>query len=454
MTSHAEAQTVTRSVRLHLPFSLSMLSMLAVLALLASCDSSKNPTAAAGPLNDGSGKRTQIVIISDMHLGADLAYAECNQNRGALVEFLNEVAESPTVRELVIAGDLLDEWFVPATTATYAGKDQADFVDRIASANPEVFGAFNRVIEEGRILVTYVPGNHDLTITAENVDRILPGIQQSRDEVLGLGTRSPVDHPEIAIEHGHRYNFFCAPDPLSNATVAPGSILPPGYFFTRIATLHVLQGCETAGGTLAEVTPNAAGDASQELAYAYWAIWRGLMQSLPVENTFDEKIIVTNINGFTETYAINDLVPFQETPGGFIDMNLYNGSLDNWDERQTANHVPVHIPTMQALTEAASDTGTDDQAPLQYFSNPDSEVRIVVFGHTHVARIVPGENHAGQKTIYVNSGTWIDRNPNGSTMNFVVITPQGSDADSQTAVKLYRANDGVMEVLAADSVRL
>jgi UDP-2,3-diacylglucosamine pyrophosphatase LpxH len=450
MTFYTEEKTISKLLRLPLLLSL---PMLVLLALLASCKSNENPME-KGPLNDGSGERTQIVIISDMHMGADLAYAECNMNLDALAAFLTAVAESPTVRELVIAGDLLDEWFVPATTDTYAGMDQADFVDRIASANSEVIGAINRIIGEGRILVTYVPGNHDLTITAENVDRILPGIRQARDDVQGLGTYSPIDHPEIAIEHGHRYNFFCAPDPLSNVTIAPGSILPPGYFFTRIATLHVVQGCETAGDTLREVTPNIEGDASQELTYAYWAIWKGLMQSLPVENSFDENIIVTNINGFTETYAINDLVPFQETPGGFIDMNLYKGSMDNWDERQTANNVPVHIPTMQALTEAATDTGTDDQADLQYFSNPDSEVRIVVFGHTHVARIIPGENHNGQKTIYVNSGTWIDHNPNGSTMNFVVITPQGSDADSLTVVKLYRMNNAAMEELAADSIRL
>jgi len=451
MVYYSKEPTLTRSLRLHLQFSL---SILAGLALLLSCGTSDTPTVAAGPLNDGSGERTQIVIISDMHLGADTAYAECIQNQGPMVELLNEVAESPTIRELVIAGDLLDEWFVPATTDTYAGKDQTDFVDRIAASNPEVFGAINRIIEEGNILVTYVPGNHDLAITALNVERILPGVQQERDDVLGLGTYSPVDHAEIAIEHGHRYNIFCAPDPLSNAAVAPGSILPPGYFFTRIATLHVIQGCETAGDTLAEVTPNAEGDASQGLAYAYWAVWKGLMESLPVENTFDDKIIVTNINGFTETYSINDLLPFQETPGGYIDMNLYKGSLDSWDERQTINHVPVHIATMQALTEAASDTGTDDQANLQYFSNPDSEVRIVVFGHTHVAKIIPGENLAGQKTIYVNSGTWIDSNPSGSTMNFVVITPQGSDTTSQTTVKLFCMNEGAMEELAADSLRL
>ena len=137
--------------------------------------------------------------------------------------------------------------------------------------------AFNRIIQDGDIRVTYVPGNHDLTITAENVESILPGINQARDDVQGLGTYSPEGHPEIAIEHGHRYNFFCAPDPLSNSTVAPGSILPPGYFFTRIATLHVIQHCATAGDSMTKVTPNTAGGESQALAYVYWSVWKTLM---------------------------------------------------------------------------------------------------------------------------------------------------------------------------------
>ena len=424
--------------------------LLAGLVVLSSCGDGESPF---GPLNHG-GDRTQIVVISDIHLGADLAYAECKENQGALVDFLDEIGESASVRELVIAGDMLDEWFVPATTNTYAGQDQADFVRRIAAANPEVIDAVNRIIADGEIQVTYVPGNHDLTITAENVDSILPGIHQARDDVLGLGTYSPLDHPEIAIEHGHRYNYFCAPDPLSHADVAPGSIMPPGYFFTRIATLHVVQHCGTPGDTIAEVTPNVEGGPSQELAYVYWNIWKSLLATLPVENSFDDEIILTDIDGFTETYAINDLLPFQETPGGLIDMNLFRGSLDNWDERQSVNHVAVHIPTMQALLDAASAAGTDVQADLQYFANPESAVRLVVFGHTHAARIIAGENHSGLKTIYANSGTWIDHNPNATTRNFVVITPQEAGDDSRTDVKVYRVNDGAMEELSSDSVRL
>jgi UDP-2,3-diacylglucosamine pyrophosphatase LpxH len=407
-----------------------------------------------GPFNGGSGGRTQIVVISDLHMGADLAYAEFNKNTKPLVNFLGQVQGSPTVKELVIAGDLVDEWFVPATTDTYAGKDQADFVKRVASTNQEVFDGLNRIIQEGNVRVTYVPGNHDLTVTAANIESILPGINQARDDVLGLGTYLPEGHPEIAIEHSHRYNFFCAPDPISNRAVAPGSILPPGYFYTRTATLSVVQKCSTPGEVLPQVTQDTAGGDSQALAYAYWSVWKALLTSCPIENTFDEKIVVTNVNGFAETYAVDDFLPFQETPGGPISMNLYKNSLDTWDERQTLNHVPVHIPTQQAVTDSPSNTATDAQATTQYFANPESNARIVVFGHTHAPTLQAAQNHAGLKSLYVNSGTWIDSNPKQTTMHFVVITPQGTDSDSLTEVKLYNFENEVMTLMAEDSARV
>lgn len=124
---------------------------------------------------------------------------------------------------------------MPAPLDTYHGKDQADFVQRIAATNKGgVFDVLNSIIQEKKILITYVPGNHDLTITESSVELVLPGgINQARDPELGLGTYSPAGYPEIAVEHGHRYNFFCAPDPFSNQDIAPGTILPPGYFFLQ-----------------------------------------------------------------------------------------------------------------------------------------------------------------------------------------------------------------------------
>lgn len=430
---------------------LSVFLAMLCLFVLTSCE---NPKSGIDPFSNGGDERNMIVVISDLHLGADLAYAECKDNLPSLEKLLKQIKASPNVKELVIAGDLLDEWFVPAPINTYQGKDQADFVKRIAAANKGVIDAFKSIIDKKKITVTYVPGNHDLTVTEASVELILPGIKQARDPELGLGTYSPAGHPEIAIEHGHRYNFFCAPDPFSNQEIAPGTISPPGYFFTRIAALHVVQGFPAAGDTLPIVTPNASGDASQSLLYGYWKIWEWAVNYLKIKNRFDEKIIVTDFNGFTGAYAVNDLVPFQKTANGLIDVNLYKGIQDTWAQRQAHNRVPVNIPTQQAIAGSDDPNEMDNQAKVQYFENPNSDVRIVVFGHTHVPRLKTFNDHQGRKSIYVNSGTWIDHNTLDSTaMNFVVITPQNNDESTQTFVKLYSFKNEIVTEMAADSLK-
>ncbi len=394
-----------------------------------------------------------IVIMSDMHMGADLTYAECKNNVPHLAKLIDQIRVSPNVRELVIAGDLIDEWFVPATVNTYQGSDQAGFAGRVAAANSAVFVALNNVIRDGYILVTYVPGNHDISVTAASIESILPGIRQARDAVLGLGTYSPVGFPQIAIEHGHRYNFFCAPDPYSNQNVAPGSILPPGYFFTRLAALALIQGNPAPGDTAPVVTPNISGGNSQDILYRYWKEWYFTIHSFPISNRFSENIFVTNVNGFTGTYKVNDLLPYQTTPGGLINVNLYNGVQDNWDLRQTNNSVPVHIPVRRAIDSVNSSPEIDYQSIQQYFMNPNSDKRLVVFGHTHTPMITVSQSYDNKKCIYANSGTWIDKNPNRTTMHFVVITPQSTTPSSQTLVKLYNFENEVVTKMDENSLR-
>ena len=410
-------------------------------------------TATIDPFTNDSNKRDLVVVISDLHMGADLSYAEFNNNAKTLQSFLEKVRVSPKIKELVIAGDLVDEWFVPANVDTYQGKDQESFVKRIGETNKEVFEDFNQIIKEGKIKVTYLPGNHDLTVTAKEIESVLPGISQARDDVQGLGTYSPADMPQVAIEHAHRYNYFCAPDPLSNQDIAPGTIMPPGYFFTRIAALHVVQQCKTPADTLPAVVPNSSADESQQLMYGYWQNWQFTINSFPITNKFDEKIIITNVDGFKGNYSVNDLVPFQTTPGGIIDVNLYKGMQDTWGERQKINHVAVSIPTAHAIQNVTEAKESDFQATNQYFTNPASDKRIVIFGHTHLATMYASTNTAGEKTIYANSGTWIDSNPGYTTMNFVVIAPQTSDPSSQTSVKLYNMQNDTVTKMSEDSLR-
>lgn len=389
------------------------------------------------------GERSVIVVISDIHLGMDDRYAEIQRNRAPLVDFLHKVRRAPNIRELVVAGDLLDEWFIPAGTDTYAGKTQKEFAQAIAANNKGVVDAFNDIIRDGKIKVVYVPGNHDLLITSDSIQTIFPGMAEARD-VRGLGTYSPDGHPEIAIEHGHRYNFFCAPDPISNKEIAPGSILPPGYFFTRIATLSVVEGKPEPSKKRPVIIPNSLGE-SQDLEFLYWQVWEALMDELPIKEDFEEKIIRTNIGGFTQDYAMSDLIPRQAEEGGVIGVNLFKGIQDTWDERQELNKVAVKIPVRDAIAKAASSAETDNQAVVQYFHNPASDKRIVIFGHTHESRVIPSETHNGKSAVYVNSGTWIDKNAT-PTMTFVVITPKGSARH----VGLYQySHEGAVTTLEA-----
>lgn len=424
----------------------------ATIFMLSACEKGKNEPINKDAFNNGTSERNMIVVVSDMHIGADLAYAEIKDNLKPLENLLNKIKISKNVKELVIAGDLLDEWFVPADVDTYKGGTQSDFVKQIAETNKDVIAAFNTIIKEGIILVTYVPGNHDLTISEENIDLILPGINQARDEVLGLGTYSPIGYPQIAIEHGHRYNFFCAPDPLSNQDIAPGSILPPGYFFTRIAGQHVVDNLPTGEGVVVPITPNATGNESQSNLYRYWNIWAWAANYFTINEDFDEKIITTNIDGFTENYSVNDLLPYQDVDGGEIDVILYKGIQDSWTERQIQNHVEVNIPTEHAITTVLDAAETDNQAQIQYFLNPNSNKRIVVFGHSHAPIIITSENHKDEKSIYANSGTWIDHNPRGATSTFIVITPQNNETSSETLVKLYNFEDEIITEMARDSL--
>lgn len=419
----------------------------AIFASMSLCSAATAFTLDEKGLPEAGGERSVILVISDLHLGADDTYSENVANRPHLAKFLAGVRGAADVKELVIAGDMIDEWFIPAGKDTYEGKSQKEFVRRVADNNKEVFDAFNAIIRDGKIKVTYVPGNHDILVSAESVEAVLPGIHQARD-VRGLGTYTPEEHPEIAIEHGHRYNFFCAPDPISSSEAAPGSILPPGYFFTRVATLSVVQGHPTPGYSLPEVTPNSLGE-SQDLVYLYWKDWKWLSDLMKIKEGLDDKIITTNIDGFTEQYSLAHLIPYQSEPGGVIDMKLFRGIEKTWDERQTLNRVAVKIPTMRAIQGAAPASELDSQAEYQYFLNPESNKRVVVFGHSHEPRMIPSKTCGGQDAVYVNTGTWIDRNAM-PTMTFAAIIPK-KDGEF---VGLYRYTpEGLIEKMDSAELR-
>ncbi len=427
---------------------------------LVSCDKANDPVATNQfdkPLEGGSTERRKIVVISDLHMGNDLAYSENVKHLDRLVQFLKEVRSSETIKELVLAGDILDEWYIPTRIDTHGGGTQADFVRKSVAANKDVFDQLNGIIKDGHIKVTYLPGNHDMGFLPEQIDLAMPGVNQARDagEKYPVGTYYPDGYPEIAIEHGHRYDFFCAITPGANESEAPGSTLPPGYFFARIAANSFVNPTTHEAATkVHEVRLNDADNAEQKSKYIYYGLWKKVIDDvIYVSDSFSEPIITTKYGNFTKNYAINDVLPRNNATDGRIEMNLYNGlfTQEVWDARQQYNNVAVMNNIDKSIEGSLKTSFIDDQAEVQYFKNPKSNVRLVVFGHTHSQMMKSNTNLQGRECLYVNSGTWEDQktrdkhaaiDQDAIKMHFVVIDPQGADKKT-LQVSLYQYKYGI-----------
>jgi UDP-2,3-diacylglucosamine pyrophosphatase LpxH len=366
----------------------------------------------------------RIVVISDLHLGIDDSFSETVKNKAYIVAFLNQLTASD-VDELVIDGDLLDQWFVPTSYTQPA--DLKDFFTKDADNNKTVIEAIKSVMKSG-IKVTYIPGNHDMLLNQEILSALIPGINQARD-VDGLGTYRTGARSEIAIEHGHRYNTFCAPDTLSNKDItgAYPSILPPGYFFTRVAATSVAEGKSAAAKDLPIVPAPAADNLDQLGAYAYYQMWVGTIQTFPINAGFTDKTIPVTADGYNASFALSDLLPTVQ-PDGSISAVLYANVQQRWDALQDANGVAVKLPYATATAAAQDATYTDQQAVTQYF-NLDPSIDVVVFGHTHVPVINRYPDGYNRAKVYANSGTWIDQNLLGADMTFVAIDSGKDNTD-------------------------
>jgi UDP-2,3-diacylglucosamine pyrophosphatase LpxH len=378
----------------------------------------------------------KLIVISDIHLGVNDAYAETVANKPLLVDFIHRVAATADIAEVVIAGDFFDEWFQPFSAAPHA--DSGAFYRQVAANNRAVVDAVNELMNVYGKKVTYLPGNHDITLDFDTVKAIFPGISQARD-ADGLGSYRAGQRGEIAIEHGHRYNVFVAPDNVTNAELSDGkSILPPGYFYTRIAASYVAEGRPKDTKVYPAVADPGTADMSRYGAYLYYRIWLASLTTYPVNESLDDKVMDASFAGFAEPFAISDVLPATDAQGN-IAAKLFSGIQDNWEEIQTRNHVVTHLSFADVVMESAKADYTDKQAETQYF-DVDPTVEVVVFGHTHAPLIQRYD--AGK--VYVNAGTWIDHNPGKPTGTFVLIA-MGDTADT---VGLYQYHaDGSMTPL-------
>lgn len=379
---------------------------------------------APNPLWKAGTTRNKIVCISDLHLGVNDKISQDTVNRPYLIDFINRIGQTKDIRELVITGDFLDEWILPLNYPVATGSQE--YYQQCITNNQSVIDALNGLSNKGVKLV-YVFGNHDMTLVANTLKQAIPKITFVGDN--GMGVYITGDRKEIAIEHGHRYDVYSAPDTVDNRDVSSSSILPPGYFYARLGTSWFLQGTPTINKMIPELTtaPSAT-NTDQYGAYLYSVFWNNNMNTFTNIERFDDKVFYLNNYGFNAKLSEADILPVLQSDGTINAPTLFKNFQRSWEQIQTNNG--VRVPTTFIQVASAALNGTT--ASTQYFPKQESiqydgqGIETVVFGHTHVPLVEKFKNGI----TVLNDGSWVDTRTGNTnlTRTFVVITTGKKDS--------------------------
>jgi UDP-2,3-diacylglucosamine pyrophosphatase LpxH len=330
-----------------------------------------------------------VVFISDIHLSADANTSWINEHIEPLADFLITLNARNDIAELVILGDLLDDWMVPIDDAPSTFQQILT-----ATHNAPVVTALQKICDNPFIKVTYVTGNHDLLSFQPQAKALIEStfsgiVISSEDPGLGDYTIDNV----LWAEHGHRYSLFNSPDIWSHS----GSHLPLGYFVTRLVASQ-----SEANGTL-YTSPDII---EQFVNRNLKGLPKSADRDLLIAAIFDA-IALWAGKGPGDKFIMDGKDKFVKNPTVAGITRMYSPIMTNWSGRQN-----IVLPDMALLNEV----GYMINSALLLLSMPTRikqyypfTPRIVLFGHTHKAFF--WQRIGWPSAIYVNTGTWIDGKP-------------------------------------------
>lgn len=342
--------------------------------------------------------RDTTIFLSDLHLNVDAPYSWQREHLTPLAQFLRSTTFRDDVSDLVILGDFLDDWVVPAEEAP---NDVRDILE--SGINAPVVQAFQDICEQSPISVTLVTGNHDQLSYQASYQDVLKGYFPGMSIVShepGLGAFALDD--VLWAEHGHRYALFNAPDIWSRSE----GHLPLGYFISRLAASQSVRTGQrlvfpevlerVTGASLKTVPPSG----EKLVAAVFWTVaaWAGKRPG--------DRFVMNGLDGWAEDPTLEEI------------SELYAAIYDEWPRRQN-----VVLPGTALVSEFRLEA-----AATLLFSMPERirdrypfTPKIVIFGHTHGPKLL--ENLGPTRGTYANIGTWVD----GHEMTWVEVKKTGEE---------------------------
>lgn len=347
--------------------------------------------------------KNRCIFISDIHMGHDESvssrkpYVWFKDNIPILAQFLSDQINARDVKEVVILGDLFDQWIIPADYSPITS------FESICSsiANQPVIANLRALANGGKLV--YVPGNHDMPIdtagiaeTKEFLQQTFPGVRFICDDNLPLGK---YEVGSLVAEHGNRYCLFNAPDSWTNPGV---SFLPLGYFISRMVAYKVSQ-------TGHEEDPRNIFFNLLKSHKQHPNFIDNLFQAIAMDcGLKGGQINVNGVADYAASIAIDDI------------GNRYGDLSAKWGQVPGAEKVG-------AAAAIESDEGSLFNAAATTYFHRGTGTRVVIFGHTHTAVMTPllyndsrkdeanDPREVACRVIYANSGTWVDLAKKGGT---------------------------------------
>lgn len=343
------------------------------------------------------------IFISDIHLGdensmtGEQPWGLFKNNIPLLTEFLDELWTGTGVEELVILGDLFDQWIVPADKNPLT----SFYPICVNQLNKPVIDKLKSLAMSYDIKLTYLPGSHDMAMDREATSLMKDYMQNT---FLGINVISESDASaqyvykpaKLVAEHGNRFCLFSAPGRWTDLDGrVRDSFLPLGYFISRMAAY---KSSKTGNSDyLCDI----------------------LNKFIEVPN--DPGLIEQLLGAIAEDCGLEGgEICLRDLPGYGISMNctmkiedigkLFRDMKSKWGKVCDAGKIGLD-------SAVENDLGNLNGAADKAFFYPGSQTKIVIFGHTHVPTLWKGGRDGDAKSdpnntpcpvIYANCGTWVD----------------------------------------------
>ena len=404
------------------------------------------------------------IFFSDIHIGMNTSvnwYQQSVHEPYVLAALSYVQGLGKDVEDLVILGDMVDQW-------TVLPSDQPPSVYDIYQANPNVFlgsegspGALVECLSSINGRVCYVNGNHDMFVTAQDVNAIRDKEGNFMHYFLSGAYSIPGTQGGVYALHGNQFSMLCAPDPWNDppSTGHHGG-LPLGHYVTRLSAqwaYNELKNTEKypPGSTVANM-PNTGYPTGwyvdmEGLEEILLTIITDILEGKSVELSQIILNALNDIAGFGSGNTSFSMFPNYGTNGS-IDLNTaistYGSLFTQWDDRYGFWHA------LSALKDADIE---DKLAPFAANINqmPGLNNQVVIMGHTH--KPLEDPSNSSQDYIYANSGfncpSIPDMQNSGKCPTFVQVTVNSTEY-VVSVMKVGPAPDYSVTMVSQDSINI